>query len=559
MVYWIRKNGRIEGPFPPEQVRRRINLNLLGSLDEVSTDRLRWAHIRDTELWNPVRTMPETVELPVEEPMHLTRMRTSARRPHSAPDPEAFVEAETPSADDECQPPPGNVEPKSPIGRRKALIVAACCTALAFCFVSLLVVGMLLASSSKGRDDVKRGKQNETSDLSASAGFKYVRDKLAIIECKEGSGTGFLLEMDGKTYLISNEHVLRSAETPRIRLLDGTALTLGAFAVAGDGRDLARFEVVGTTREPLRQNTAMPNVGDFVAVYGNSLGKGVVTESKGFVQGVGPQALETNAEIVHGNSGSPVVDGDGKVLGVAAFMVRGDSGTDDWTLRNTRYDGNTRRFAVRLNGVTWKTIERKKYERQVGALAELDTFWGHLRPFLVWDVQGVDTSKLDLDYTDSESRDFKRDDHGFNEMMKTVSKSRGRLLKAYASWKAYVDARSKFIEGLNGDIGSEKITYEQGKRKVSDYDAEMEKKYTVFESAVRDMVNVRKEALAMLRQYADGIGRDVPQIDAGYPGDGSDCVEWYRGALRWAEDLMNQRLKDINKANRKGEGEDDED
>lgn len=63
----------------------------------------------------------------------------------------------------------------------------------------------------------------------------------------------------------------------------------------------------------------------------------------------------------------------------------------------------------------------------------------------------------------------------------------------------------------------------------------------------------------MLRQYADGIGRDVPQIDAGYPGDGSDCVEWYRGALRWAEDLMNQRLKDINKANRKGEGEDDED
>lgn len=220
MVYWIRKNGRIEGPFPPEQVRRRINLNLLGSLDEVSTDRLRWAHIRDTELWNPVRTMPETVELPVEEPMHLTRMRTSARRPHSAPDPEAFVEAETPLADDECQPPPGNVEPKSPIGRRKALIVAACCTALAFCFVSLLVVGMLLASSSKGRDDVKRGKQNETSDLSASAGFKYVRDKLAIIECKEGSGTGFLLEMDGKTYLISNEHVLRSAETPRIRLLD---------------------------------------------------------------------------------------------------------------------------------------------------------------------------------------------------------------------------------------------------------------------------------------------------------------------------------------------------
>lgn len=558
MVYWIRKNGRIEGPFPPEQIRRRINLNLLGSLDEVSTDRQRWVHVRDTELWNPVRTMPETVELPVEEPGRLTRLRTSARQPYSASAPDAVAETEMPSASDECPPCPSDTEPKRPIDRRKMLVVAACCTAC-ISVVSLLVVGALLVTSSKGRDEGGRRKQNETADLPTTAGFKSVRDKLAIIECKEGSGTGFLLEMDGKTYLVSNEHVLRSVETPRIRLLDGTAVTLGVFSVAGDGRDLARFEVLGTTREPLRQNTAMPNVGDFVAVYGNSLGKGVVTESKGFVQGVGPQALETNAEIVHGNSGSPVVDGAGKVLGVAAFMVRGDSGTDDWTLRNTRYDGNTRRFAVRLNSVTWKTIDRKKYERQVGALAELDTFWGYFVPFLVFDSNTGVIDSAKLNYTDLDSRGFKSSEHGFDDMMKTVAKTHAKCKKTFLRWEESNKGRSDFIDGLNRRIQNEAITQKDAETVLSNYDAETERRYQASKAAIRNMTLVRKEALALVRQYINGAHWDAPQIADGYPDGGRGSIAWYKGVLRQAGDLMDQKLKELNKAFKEIEGEDDED
>ncbi len=398
-----------------------------------------------------------------------------------------------------------------------------------------------------------------STNVASAVGFKDIQDKLAIVECKEGNGSGFLLEMDGGTYLVSNEHVLRSADAPRIRLLDGTELSLGAFSVAADGRDLARFEVHGLSREPLRLNAEMPSVGDTVAVYGNSLGMGVATESKGFVQGVGPQTLETNAEIVHGNSGGPIVGADGKVLGVATLMVCAGSGEHDWTLRNTRYDGSTRRFAVRLNGVTWKTVDRRKYERQVGKLAELGTFWGHLRPFFLAGAKGVDACKLHLDYTDSDGRDFKRSDHGFNEMMKAVAKELRKALKAYDNWSSHAESRSKFINGLNRDIENGKIDYEEGQRQMSKYDAKAKEKLKVFILAALDMAAVRKKAIAMMWQYADGIGRDVPQIDAGYSGDGGNSVEWYRGALRWAEDLMNQKIKTINKAACEMEGDDDED
>lgn len=566
MTFWTRKNGRVEGPFPSEQVRRRINLNLLASLDEVSTDCRHWARLRDTELWNPVRTVPEEVELPAEPPPARLKRRAPLRRqalPAMDVEEAGLDEATAASAAESRSsqsspppppPPPSAAPPAAPGGSRKVLVVVACCAAALL--LALVATVVALASSSRGSADAAKTENAAKTEV----GFRDVQDKLAIIECKEGRGSGFLLEMDGRTYLVSNDHVLRSAEAPRVRLLDGTELSLGAFSVAADGRDLARFEVQGLSREPLRLNAEMPCVGDAVAVYGNSLGSGVATESKGFVQGVGPQALETNAEIVHGNSGGPVVDAGGKVLGVAALMVRGDSGTRDWTLRNTRYDGNTRRFAVRLNGVTWKTVDRGKYERQVGALAELGAFWDHLRPFLVFDSGGVDVEKLYLDYVDSDSRDFKRSDHGFNEMMKAVAKARRKAVKAYGSWNGYANGRQKLVEGLNRDIEGEKITCEQGERMLSKYDAEMEERYKAFKSTERGLVNVRKEALAMMRQYADGIGRDVPQIDAGYHGDGSsDSVEWYRGALRWAEDLMNQRLKDLNKAIREVEGNGDED
>lgn len=53
MNYYLRKSGVVSGPFPEEDIRRRLTLNLLTSMDEASTDGRSWKRIRQTPLWNP--------------------------------------------------------------------------------------------------------------------------------------------------------------------------------------------------------------------------------------------------------------------------------------------------------------------------------------------------------------------------------------------------------------------------------------------------------------------------------------------------------------------------
>ncbi len=53
MNYFIRKSGVVSGPFPEEDIRRRLSLNLLTSMDEASADGRAWRRIRQTPLWMP--------------------------------------------------------------------------------------------------------------------------------------------------------------------------------------------------------------------------------------------------------------------------------------------------------------------------------------------------------------------------------------------------------------------------------------------------------------------------------------------------------------------------
>ena len=51
MYYWVRQNNRVIGPFPKETVERWIHLNILTSLDEVSTDQQHWEVLRKSAFW----------------------------------------------------------------------------------------------------------------------------------------------------------------------------------------------------------------------------------------------------------------------------------------------------------------------------------------------------------------------------------------------------------------------------------------------------------------------------------------------------------------------------
>ena len=182
--------------------------------------------------------------------------------------------------------------------------------------------------------------------------FAAAKTKLAVVVTGAKAATGFLVRDGGRTWLMTNAHVVRDQALVRATMLDGTTLALGPCEYAA-GRDLARFPVDGR-RPALELRAGLPDVGERITVLGNTDGRGVMTEIDGRIVGVGPTELEIDAAFTTGNSGSPVLDRAGRVVAVATYL-RDCRDDRDWSKRHTRFNG-VRRFALRLSGVTWERV-----------------------------------------------------------------------------------------------------------------------------------------------------------------------------------------------------------
>ncbi|MEX2481466.1 MAG: DegQ family serine endoprotease [Gammaproteobacteria bacterium] len=144
-----------------------------------------------------------------------------------------------------------------------------------------------------------------------------------------GQGSGFVLSVDDglledKTYILTNNHVVASAEKIRVRFQDGREFD--AEIVGRDPRsDLAviAIEAGGMTALPLGDSSAL-EVGEWVVAIGNPFGLqhtltvGVVSAKGRTSLGINDYEdfIQTDAAINPGNSGGPLVNLDGKVVGV---------------------------------------------------------------------------------------------------------------------------------------------------------------------------------------------------------------------------------------------------
>ncbi len=137
----------------------------------------------------------------------------------------------------------------------------------------------------------------------------------------EAIGSGFAISKDG--CIVTNYHVIEDAEKITVTDLSGRAYTLTEIAAFDRHLDIAVLRVKETLT-PAELNTADYETGDVVYTLGSSNGytgtfaNGVISNSAVSLADYRPDMtfIQTSAPISGGNSGGPLIDSYGRVLGI---------------------------------------------------------------------------------------------------------------------------------------------------------------------------------------------------------------------------------------------------
>jgi putative serine protease PepD len=157
-------------------------------------------------------------------------------------------------------------------------------------------------------------------------------------QSSKAEGSGFVIDTKGD--IVTNQHVISGATSITVKFSNGTSAK--ATLVGSDaGTDLAVIKVdpSATTLVPLTLgNSSTVQTGQAVYAIGSPFG---LTQSltAGIVSATGRQipspnnrpitnAIQTDAAINHGNSGGPLFDSSGKVIGVNAQIESNSGGND---------------------------------------------------------------------------------------------------------------------------------------------------------------------------------------------------------------------------------------
>jgi S1-C subfamily serine protease len=180
-----------------------------------------------------------------------------------------------------------------------------------------------------------------------------------------GAGSGVVVTPDG--YLLTNEHVVQNAQTVRVAFVDGRS-TSAAVVGRDPSTDLAvlRAHATGLPHATLL-NTA-PRVGQLVVAVGNPLGF-ESTVSAGVVSALGRSLRSRHGRLIEGivqhtaalnpgNSGGPLVDARGRVVGVNTAIIAMAQGigfavpatTAQWVLTEILTQGRVRRAYLGISG-----------------------------------------------------------------------------------------------------------------------------------------------------------------------------------------------------------------
>ena len=145
-------------------------------------------------------------------------------------------------------------------------------------------------------------------------------------------GSGFVISADG--FIVTNNHVIEGADEIEVEFFSGERLA--AKVICTDkNTDIAVLKVDSDAPLPFVSfgDSDTARVGDWVVAMGNPLGQGfsvsagIVSARNRALSGIYDDYIQTDAAINRGNSGGPLFNLDGKVVGVNTAILSPNGGS----------------------------------------------------------------------------------------------------------------------------------------------------------------------------------------------------------------------------------------
>ena len=172
-------------------------------------------------------------------------------------------------------------------------------------------------------------------------GKVYAKVAAGVVSVRVGNGSGTGFVIDKKGTIVTNDHVVGDATTAKVRFGDDDALVDARVLGTDPSSDLAVLRVDPGDVDVLKPLTFAPSskvaVGDTAIAVGYPLGLDR-TATAGIISGLGreiqapngyriDEVLQTDAPINPGNSGGPLLDAQGRVIGVNSQIATAGGGS----------------------------------------------------------------------------------------------------------------------------------------------------------------------------------------------------------------------------------------
>ncbi len=157
--------------------------------------------------------------------------------------------------------------------------------------------------------------------MTLEAALAAVKRSTVTVRTAQGHGTGFAVG-DG-SYILTNSHVVGDAKA--VTLVTSSGLSIdGTVDRVSRERDIAVIRIQGMRLPPIHVNSRVPEIGAQVYAVGSPLDESMSgTVTSGIVSGLrmvdGYVWIQSDAAVSPGNSGGPLVDSYGSVVGIATM------------------------------------------------------------------------------------------------------------------------------------------------------------------------------------------------------------------------------------------------